>query len=309
MLTNLLTVAGQVLTLFIMMAAGFVLKKLKKLTQPAQSQIMFILLYVVSPCLIINSMQLEPTASAWRDMGFAALGCIIYFVISIIPSGILFRKQPPDTRDVLRFGGIYTNCAFMGIPLINSVLGGEALIFATVFLIIFQLVHWTHGVVLMGGRENASLRAVLVNPGTFGFIIGLLFFALNIKLPSPIGNALRFVADVNTPMAMFVIGAQMADADLLKLFKVRELYAVSALKLIALPAVAALALLPLHMPPIVYCTVVILAATPSAGVTAMFAERFKRDTATAARIVSLTTLLSIITLPVFATLAKFIAWR
>ena len=301
------TVAGQVATLFIMMAVGYCLKKLKKITVEMQKQIMFILLYIVSPCLIVNAMQIERSMDAAKSMLITAGGCVLYFVICVALNGFFFKKREPDTRDVLRFSTIYPNCAFMGFPLIRAVLGDGSMVYASVFLIIFQLIHWTHGVVLMGGRKAASIKAVLVNPGTFGFVFGILLFALNVKMPWPIGNACRMVSEINTPLAMFVIGAQMADADLLKLFKMKNLYAAGALKLIVFPAIAAAILYPLNLSPIVYCTVVILAATPSAGVTAMFAQQFERDEITGASAVSLTTLLSIVTLPVFAAAAKLIS--
>ncbi|MDR0838521.1 MAG: AEC family transporter [Oscillospiraceae bacterium] len=307
--SNFIVVAGQVFTLFLMMGAGFVLRKLKKLSDRALSDMTFILLFVVSPCLIVDAMQIERNANALRSMGFAALGCVIFFAIEIVVTSFLFRKKSPDTRDVLRFGSMYPNAGFMGFPLVRAVLGESAMLSASVFLIVFQLFHWTHGVVLMGGREKASIKSALFNPGTLGFVAGLLLFALNLRLPWPVGNAVGFVADINTPIAMFVIGAQMADADILRLFRVRELYASTALRLALFPALTALALLPLGFPPLVYCAVVILSAAPSAGVTSMFAQRFGRDTATAARLVSLATLLSILTLPVFAALAQWIAAR
>jgi predicted permease len=146
-----------------------------------------------------------------------------------------------------------------------------------------------------------------VNPGTIGFLVGLLFFALNIRLPWPVGNALGFIADVNTPLAMFVIGAQMSDANLLELLKIRSLYLTGAMKLVVFPALTALALLPLGLPPLVYCVTVILAAAPSAGITSMFAQRFSRDTRLASGAVSVTTLLSIVTLPIFAALARVLS--
>lgn len=307
MLSNLIIVAGQVLTLFLLMAIGFVLRKKEKFTHTTQSQLSFMLLYVVSPCLIVDSMQIERNSGTLRSMGLAAVACCIFFAICIIITPLMFRKKEPDTRDVLRFGSIYSNAGFMGFPLIRAILGESAMVYATVFLIIFQVVHWTHGVVIMGGKENASLKRAVLNPGVFGFCIGILFFLLNIRLPWPVANAVSFVSSVNTPIAMIVIGAIMADADILKLLKIPALYAASAIKLVILPALTAAALYPLGLPPLVYCSVVILSAAPSAGVTSIFAERFERDTVTAAQSVTLSTLLSILTLPVFAALAQWLS--
>ena len=295
------------LTLFLLMGTGFVLKKRKRLTQPTQSQLSYLLMYLIAPCLIVDSMQIERTAELLRSTGMTAVACFIFFVIGTVIIPLLLRKKEPDTRDVLRFGAMYPNLGFMGFPLVRAVLGEGAMIYATIFLVVFQLYHWTHGVVVMGGSKNVSLKSAVLNPGVFGFCIGLLFFLLNIRLPWPVANAVSFISSLNTPIAMLVIGAIMADADILKLLKIPMLYVASAVKLIILPALTAIAVHPLGLDPLVYCTIVVLAATPSAGITSIFAERYERDSLSAAQLVSLATLLSIVTLPVFAALAQRIA--
>jgi predicted permease len=159
----------------------------------------------------------------------------------------------------------------------------------------------------MGGRESASVKNALINPGTIAFAVGVVLFTIGFNLPPQIGGAVSFFADVNTPLAMVIIGAQMADANLTSLLRTPVLYLSAFLKLLVVPAFTALALYPLHMPAMAYCVTVVLAATPTGGMTSMFAERFGRDTATAAQAVTLTTLLSIITLPVFATVIRAVA--
>ena len=307
MFSSLLIVAGQVLTLFLLMGTGFFLRKKDKFSDKTQEQITFLLLYLVAPSLVIDSMQIERSDEILRTAGGAAVACVIFFAIAVIVALVVFPKKPPDTRDVLRFGSIYSNVGFMGFPLIRAILGEDAMVYATVFLVIFQLFHWTHGVIIMGGRKNASLKKAILNPGMFGFAVGTLMFLLNLRLPWPVANAVSFISSLNTPLAMLLIGAIMADADILKLLKLPHLYAGSFAKLIVVPALTAAAIYPLHLNPLVYCSVVILSAAPSAGVTSIFAERYKRDTITAAQLVTLSTLLSIITLPVFAAAAQWLA--
>ena len=307
MLSSLIIVAGQVLTLFLLMGTGFVLKKKERLTKPTQSQLSYLLMYLIAPCLIIDSMQIERTGELLRGAAMTAVACLIFFVIGTLIILLLFRKKAPDTRDVLRFGMMYPNLGFMGFPLVRAVLGEGAMIYATVFLVVFQVYHWTHGVIIMGGKEKVSLKSAVCNPGVFGFCIGILFFLLNIRLPWPVANAVTFISSLNTPLAMLVIGAIMADADIIKLLKIPSLYIASAVKLVILPALTAAAIYPLGLEPIVYCTIVVLAATPSAGITSIFAERYGRDSLSAAQLVSLATLLSIVTLPVFAALAQSVA--
>jgi predicted permease len=306
-----LTTAGQVATLFLMMAIGFALRKWRKLSDDGISPMTFLLLYVVAPCLIVRSMQIERSAEALQSMLFSALGCVIYYVVGIVGGLPLFSKRAPDTRDVLRFGSVYSNNGFMGFPLVLALLGDGAGICAAAFLIVNSIVQWTHGVALMTpknadaatGSRVTNLRRVVLNPGTIAFAIGAVLYGFGLRLPQQVGNAVGFMADVNTPLAMVIIGAQMADADILSLFRHIELYALAALKLLIFPAIAAAILHLFSPPPLVYCATVILAATPSAGMTSMFAQRFGRDTATAARAVTFTTLLSILTLPVFASVA------
>ena len=157
----------------------------------------------------------------------------------------------------------------------------------------------------MGGKLN--VRSLVLNPGIIGIVIGVLLFALGISLPSPVYNAMDFMGDLNTPLAMVIIGGQMARSDILGVLKKPKLYLTAALKLVLAPAITCLLVLPLHLEPLSFCAVIVLAACPTAGVTAMFAQMFKRDEETAAQMVTLSTLLSIITLPIFAVLARQIS--
>ena len=293
--------------MFLLMGTGFVLRKTAKLSQSTQSQLSYLLMYVITPCLIVDSLQIDRSAELLRETGLAAVAGLIFFVIGSLVTPIFFRKKNPETRAVLRFGAMYPNLGFMGFPLVRAVLGESAMVYATIFIVVFQIYHWTHGVIIMSGGRNVSLKSAVLNPGVFSFFIGMLLFLLNIRLPWPVANAVSFISSLNTPIAMLVIGSIMVDADILKLLRVAPLYLGSAVKLILMPALTAIAIYPLGLDPIVYCTMVILSATPSAGITSIFAERFGCDSLTAAQFVSLSTLLSIITLPVFSVLAKNIA--
>jgi len=309
-LKGLATTSGQVLTLFLLMAVGFALKKLKKVTKEGVGQMTFLVLYAATPCLILRSMQVSRDSDALKALIYGAAGCLIYYVIGMFFVLALFRKNEPDVRDTLRFGSLYTNNGFMGFPLVAAMLGaGEgaaaATLSATGFLIVNHVIVWTHGYNLMCGSSGTSsvksiLKQSLINPGIIAFLIGAILFALNLMMPSQIYNAVSFVADLNTPLAMIVVGTQMADADLLSLFSIRELYLAAGVKLIVLPVAAAAVMWLLKPAPIVYAATIILCATPTAGNTSMFAQRFDRDTKTAGSAVTFVTLLSIITLPTIA---------
>lgn len=178
------------------------------------------------------------------------------------------------------------------------------MVYCVASMAVFSVATWTHGAAMMGGRENLSVKKAILNPGVIGCAAGFALFFLNVTLPSPLGNAVSFLGDLNTPLAMVVIGGQMASANLGDTFRKGVLYLNSALKLIVMPVLTALVLLPFHLNSLMYCTLVVLSGCPTAGLTGIFAQQFRRDTGTAAQLVTLSTLLSIATLPVIALLAR-----
>ena len=305
MLSNFLIVVGQVFTLFLMMGVGFVLAKRGWFSTETASQTTHLLLYIVSSCIVITQLQIEANAQVVRTMLLAALGMALTYIVMVPLSQLMFRKEPSDTRAVRRFGMVYANNSFMGLPLLAGVLGEDALLFGIISMLVFALFQWTHGVILMGGK--LSLRNAVINPGIISMVIGVFLFCTGLRLPAPVYNAMDFMGNLNSPLAMVVIGAQMARADILGVLKKPKLYLTAAVKLLFVPAITCLLLLPLHLEPLSYCACVVLSACPTAGATAMFAQMFHRDTETAAQMVTLSTLLSILTLPVFAVLARQIS--
>lgn len=307
MLESMALVAGQVATLFLMMSIGFVLVKGKYLDRAGLGQMSHLLLYVVNTCIIIHALETENDPQLLRDLGLGVLATVGFYVVMGAASLLFFRKREENSRISLQFSLVYANVGFMGIPLIRAVLGEEGLIFCAMYLVVFSIAQWTHGVVVMGGKGAATVKKAILNPGVIGLAIGLPLFLTGARLPGMVDSAVSAISDLNTPLAMVVIGGQMAYSDFSQTFRRPVLYAASAIRLVAAPLATAFALLPLHLDPLLYSTCVILAGAPSAGATSIFAQKFGRDTATAAQVVTLSTLLSILTLPVFAVLAKFLS--
>lgn len=296
-------VASQVGTLFLLMAVGYVLARLGRFGYETQSQATTLLLYVVTPCIIVDTLQLSPSPQLMRSMAQClALTLALYLGFALLME-LFFRRQPADTGAVLRFGAAYGNVGFMGLPLIQGVLGEAGMIFAVVGQVVFNLLAWSHGVLAMGDRRRFSLGKMILNPGILGSAAGIALFLLDLRLPAVAGSAVSFLGSMNTPLAMVIIGAQMASADLLATFRCPRLYLSAGLKLLLFPLLTAAALLLLRPDHTMYIAMVILAGTPAAGTTSMFAQQFDRDTATAAQLITLTNLCCLVTLPCCAALA------
>ena len=308
MLNDFLVVAGSVVTLFLMMGVGFFLGKKQILAGSTLSQLSTTLLYVVCPLITVSSMMNETRDAATVHQVLVSLAALIgTYVLNALLIQLCFRRTPPERRGVMRFASVYGNTIFMGMPLIQAAMGPAGMIPVIITMGTFSAATWSHGAALIGGREGMSARKAVLNPGVISFVIALLFFAAQIRLPAPITNAMGYLSNLNTPLAMLIIGAQMASADLRSVFTDRSLYSVAALKLIAAPLVTMLVLLPFRLDPDVYTSMAILAACPTAGSTSLFCQLLGKDPALSARLITLTTLISLVTLPLVATAAKAVA--
>ena len=307
MVDYLLMVSSQVGTMFLMMAAGFALAKRGLLTQAAIPQMTNLLLTVVLPCMLVDSMQIERTPALLGSMGYTSLLAAGLYVLYCLLSIPLFRRQNPATGKALRFGTLYGNVGFMGLPLIQLVLGEQAMVYGVINLMVFNAFNWSQGVVLMGGRRQVSLKQAVLNPGILGTVVALVLFLCGITLPSMVGSAVSFLGSMNTPLAMVIIGAQMANADWRAVFRSPAILLACGLKLAAMPLLTALILYPLHPESDLYCTLVLLAGVPTASITAMFAQRYGQDVSTSAQLVTVSTLLSILTLPCCGVLAALLS--
>lgn len=306
MLQEFLVVGGSVLTLFLLMSVGFVFGRMGLLSGETLSQVSRILLYVVTPCILITSFEVERTPDSQGQLLTALAAMAGLYVLYMVLSVLLFPREGAAHKGIMRFGAVYGNAGFMGLPLIQSIMGDEAMMVAVVGLAVFNVASWTQGRVLMGGWPELSLKKVALNPGILGFAVGAVLFFTGWRFPAPLDSAVGYLGSLNTPLAMVVIGGQMAQANLAEVFSTRKLYLVSAVKLVALPLLTALALLPFHVDPVVYVASVILAGCPSAGVTGLFAQSMGKDGTFGAQQVTLSTLLCIATLPVMAAAAQLL---
>lgn len=307
MLHNLQVVAGSVLTLFLLMSVGFFFVKKGMLSDETLSQLSQALLYVFAPAVMIDTFQVKRAAALDHELFTAFFALVGTYVLYMLFSCLLFRQDKADARGVLRFASIYGNNGFMGLPLLQAVLGNEGTMVAAMTVAIFNVATWSHGMAILGGRDQASVKKAVLNPGVVGFFIAITLYLADLRLPEPLGNAVSHFGNLNTPIAMFIIGGQMARADVLAAFRDKKLYIVSAFKLVGLPILTALVLLPFRLEPVVFIALVILSGCPTAGVTSLFAQKLGKDPSLAVRQITLSTLLCILTLPVIAVFAQFLA--
>ncbi|MDR3644873.1 MAG: AEC family transporter, partial [Clostridia bacterium] len=215
---------------------------------------------------------------------------------------IFGKRVPEGYRAILRYAVTYSNCGFMGLPLLKVLVGSSGVFYGTAYLAVFNLFIWTHGVLIFqsgqASKENRRLvLKALINPNVCAIAVGILFFFCSVQLPAQIFTPLNDIALVNAPLSLIAIGVMISQRNLSGIWREKYLWPVVALRnlLIPLAAVAALRLLGLHGAMLYACLIQV--ACPIAGNTALFAEMFGKDTVLPSKLIAVSTLLSIITIP------------
>ena len=304
--------ANQVVVMFLLLAAGMILYKIKMITDEGSSQLTAVVLYVVTPLLVLDTYSMKYDAAVAKNMllGFALSAGSI--VLAIIVSNLLRIKGTRESLATERFTVIFTNCGFMGIPLAEAVFGSIGVVYCTTYLTMFHLFVWTYGLALMRGKntEKKTLAARIkpfVTPTIICVILGLLVYFLQIPLPKQFKSAIGYIASMNTPLAMLVSGVYIAKSDLLGALRRGRVYAVSLVKCILIPLIVAFLLAPLPFNEELKTTILILSACPSAANGMLFANRFGGDAKAASNIFTLTTLSSVVCIPLIVMLSQWLA--
>ena len=201
----------QVLVMFILMGLGYILSKRKWLSNQGSMDLNKVLIYIISPCIIITSYYRPFDRDLFRTLLEGIILATISHGLAICLAFLLLRGRD-DHIKIERFSLIFSNSGFMGIPLISALLGQEGVILASIYLMVFTLTQWTVGVLVLSGRSDIKtmIKKLLINPGVIAVIIGLTIFRLSITLPKPIHTTIEYLSYLNTPVAMIVVGTFIA---------------------------------------------------------------------------------------------------
>ena len=309
---NVLAVAQQVAILFVLIGFGAALRKLKILSDAAIEGLVNLLILFVTPCLIVDVFQRPFDPAMLKGLGVAFLVAVLGHVAVIALSYACVRHHDENVRRPLMLAAVFSNAGFMGIPLEQALLGDRGVFFGAVYIVVFNLFMWSWGCNLMKNEEfrmkneksGVNLHSLL-NPGTIGIALGLPLFFLSVKLPAMVGEPVHQLANLNTPLAMIIIGFCLANARLGRVLRTGGVYVATAIRLVAYPLLIVAALYPFraHLDRDMMLATTIAASAPVAAMVSMFSAKFGRDVDTSVAMVSGTTLLSIVTMPVVIALA------
>lgn len=307
MLQNFLTVGQQVLIIFILIAVGFICGKTKLIKGEGAACLTNIVLYAVTPCLMIEAFQRDFDASMLTNLLITAAAAVGVHLLSILIAALCIHDKDKSRQTVLRFSVVFSNCGFMCLPLEQALLGDDGVFYGGVFVAVFNIVLWSYGLVMMSGdKKQLSIKRLVLNPGIMGVLIGLVFFVFSIRLPEIVMSPISFLADLNTPLPMLVIGYYLYKSNLIDAVKDVKSYIAIALRLIVIPILSLAILYLCGMRGTLLLSTVIAASAPVAASTTMFATKFNKDVAASVNLVSLSTIFSILTMSLIVGFAQTI---
>ena len=299
-------VLHQMLIMFLLMAVGYLVFRRGILDNHTTKQVSVLLNTVVVPCNILNSFNRAYDGALAHSLALTFLAAIVIFLLSIALVNALYRPGKRKNYGDCRLCALLSNNGFMALPLLSALFGDTGVFLGAAHIVVMTVILWVYGVRQVSPGRPFSARAIFLNPGVVAAALGLGLFLLPVSLPADLSGAIAHIANLNTPLAMLILGGYLAQVDLRACFSDARLWRISAVRLLVIPAMSIVVLLLLPLDPMAKLTVLVGSAAPSAVVAAMFAQMYDTDYLFSTRVVALTSLLSIVTLPAVIALMSFL---
>lgn len=294
------------LEIFLLMAVGYFLAYRNILSAAARKQITSLILNLVLPAAVVKSFEIDLGSNEVRTIFVVLLCSIGIQLLYSLFARIFWKNTSAEHRINLRYGTLVSNAGFMGMPIAQQVYGSLGLLYASIFLIPQRVVMWSAGLSLYThGERNSVIKQVLTHPCIIALEIGIVMLVLRmngIYLPAALDSTIGAIAGCNTALSMMMIGGMMADAGKADVFT-KETLEYSLIRLIVLPAIIWGVLTLIHVDALAKAVCVVLSGMPAASTTAMLAQKYDRDPAFASKMIFVSTLLSLFTLPLLTGLA------
>ena len=296
------TVLSSVISLFLIMLVGVYGSRRGIITQEINNGLINVLIDIILPFMVISSFTSTFDISIKSNLAKGFYYSLFTYLILIISSYILLKPIKGDKRTIIHFANVFTNTGYIGFPVLNSIYGAEGVVYGSIFNMFFVIFVWTYGLKLFKGHiDKGQLRKeiikTLLNPSIIAVVIGVLIVLFNIELPKIINNSINSVGSISGPLSMIIIGVIVSKSRIGNNFRDWKLYYGLTIKMVVLPLILIFVSLLIDRS-VVSNSVIIIASMPAAAMTSIFAESYNKEEDFASIIVLLTTLLSVISIPI-----------
>lgn len=298
------TIVGQISIMYVLMVIGFVVYRKELINEEGTKQLSNLLVWVINPLIMLTRYQMNFSMDKLIDLGISFIVSLFAMLIGFLVGKIVFKKE----QKIDKFAIGFANAGFIGIPLVTNIIGLDQVFFLSAYLVCFNILSYTYGIYLVSSNKKLiTIRSILLNPGIIAVAIGIIIFISPVKLPKFIYDAFNLVGQTNTPIAMILLGTYIAKARIITLFNNKYAYFVCFIKLIVIPMIVLIIFkfLPADLGEIK--KVVLIAMSTPVGLTVpMFSQMYGGDYEYGAKLVGLSTLLSLVTIPIILYLANII---
>lgn len=297
-----LLVLKNVAIMMIYLVVGFVLVKSKLAKSSHAKSFSSFLIYCCGPCMVINAMLgMEHTTENITSVGTFFLATLIIQALFFLILFLIIRKKMENASlRIMAVGGVLGNVGFLGLPVIRAIFPDSTVVgaYSSIYVMSMNLIVFTMGVFMITqDKKYMSIKSAILNPTTIAILIALPLYFSNIELPEEVGGMISLLGSMATPICMVVLGMRLAAVKFLDLFKRPPVYISAALKLLVFPIFAYLCVLFLPFSIEFKVSVLILSACPTGAIVLSLAEIHECEQELSANVVLLSTLLSVVTLP------------
>jgi malate permease and related proteins len=295
----------QLLIMFAMLALGAWMKKRGMMADQTFKDLGVFLLFVISPIVVFRGYLVPQTDLNTTRLLVSFVASFACLLLIIGVATLIYRK---DGLSI--FASIFTNSGFMGIPLVIALFSQEAIFVLSPFLSWLFVIQWTLGIVVITKDiRSMSLIKVITNPVIVATILGVLVYFLHIPIPAVLDEFLSRIGAMLMPVAMIVLGSSFANLSIKKTLLDMRVWMMVIVRLFILPlfVLGALTFIAKEYSLVAYTLLVAMSAPIGANV-AILAQQYDCDTQLAASQIMMTTLFSIISMPLMVAIAN-ILWR
>ena len=299
----ILILLRQIAIMALLMAVGIYLSRKGFLSPQGTKDLGAILLRIIIPCVIVKSYITTYSRERLLELALSAGLALVAFILAMGIAYLVYGKR----RRIENFAAAFCNAGFIGIPLAQAVIGDEGVFYMAASVALLNLFQWTYGVYIMTDRKD-SIRAktIVKNPVVIAIVIGIALFLSRLPVPGILTSTLGYIAGMNTPVAMILMGTYMAKLPWRKLLDKRA-YGCVLFRLVIIPAVVLLVFwaLPISNQNVALAAY-LAAATPVGANICVFAQQYDCDYEFSVVTVCLSTVLSIVTVPLMVSLAQMV---
>lgn len=304
---DLLVIIKQLLQLFIMLFLGYFLCKIGIFDRQTNKKMTKLCLYVTTPCLILTSVLQQTGERNYHLIALTFAVAFGYYLIMPVIGWLMtvVLRLPKKNRGLYMFMSVFENTGFMGIPLINAIYGSVGVVYTAIFNVAFNLSSFGYGPAMlnigMNRSSKTSLKEVL-SPGTILSALTIVIYLTGIKLPEIVTGVVASVGAITSPMAMMLTGAALALMDIRTVFTDFHVYPFLALRQFIFPVVVFPLFALIIKDPVLLGVSFIMTIMPCASNCVLFATNYDNDEELAARTVFISTMLSLISIPLLVKL-------